>query len=576
MSKVSKVEPNDANRRVENNEEMYSANMLYTYSDLVDEYREYMRGKGFDIKPAYNGHFNGWDVYTQQHVLLEGCNVADLVLWKKIAPYQFKPFMNLTRGWVADKLNDTDEDNAGLKKEIYSVYSNLFENGVNNNKLYNVAKLASDAERHRDITIISKDGEGNKLLPREDMLPVVLLDKDVKELLHVLPPVEQDMLMMMLGRGLLGGTGQLLSDGTTLRHSWRGWCLLHSNVAGLGKSTFIELVAKVVLELGYSVSYLPESMGGKFGWYDPATADFTLKDDFNEDTQQRFIKDAKIKTIVSQGTLTTEEKGKPLVHVHSRCLILGATNHNKQSQYIGADSGHVSRSNILSTYDEIDLVQQGAKTTLIEQWNMLAERYDVTWDALMLWLMVRSVEAFRRGVAEESLLETYNTLRANYRVKVGLTGINDLVMATMELGAFAISVRAKTLEEQAAMVEEVSGSYSASYLLATIAVTTVPSLRDTPFYPVGVSCSNGRAIANLVKDLAVQVEHDNPTRMFATISQLIHSTEGWRYPDKVSGYYINPNANALNARVEYYKANPLPPSMLMELAPIINIMLGVA
>jgi hypothetical protein len=532
--------------------------IIYTYTTLVEEFITDIERDGFyKIAPSMTGRFNGWDIYTKQTVQLDGCNTRASKVWRKLADSQFRGFKLKVGQWVNKAIADAGDVEPSVKNSISSIYVNLFENGLSYNKLFNVANKMPDSERFQRLLATSETEVGAKMLPIRSMLPEVLNTQDVTQLLHVLPAAEQEMLMLMLGRGLIGANGQETVSGGKIAHTWRGWCLLQSAVAGIGKSTFINTLSRVLSTLGYKVEGLPNSMTNKFGWYDPATADFTLRDDFNEDTQAQFIKNEVVKTIASGGTFTAEEKGKPHVTgVKATTLILGATNHNKQSQYIGADSGALDRANILSTYAEMDLLADELPTTLIEQWNTLASKYDVSWDALMLWLLVESAERFQALIPDmPKMAQTYKDLRAAYSVKIGLTAVEDLVKATMHLAAWHIARKVYPEDQMQACVD-IAKEYSAAHLLATIGTTLVKDLKGTAFVPVGLSLANSKALATQFNDLCVEVEVNTPQKTFNKVTQMMHTNDGWRYPSQVSAYYGKMNAKELYNQVKVYEAIP--------------------
>jgi hypothetical protein len=169
----------------------------------------------------------------------------------------------------------------------------------------------------------------------------------------------------------------------------------------------------------------------------------------------------------------------------------------------------------------------------------------------MLWLMAESAELFRSTLATGKLADVYTSLRATYKVTPGVNGLRWYTEATRNIIAAYIVVNDLEGDEADAFAKEHGASYSSQFLLGTLLTMTESTLQGTDFIPKGLQAANFKAIKTQARDLAVLIEQDSPQLVFNKISQLIHSNEGWKYPNYVGAYYglISPEAVMMQAKV---------------------------
>ena len=553
MTNNRKPEPNDMN----GNEEYKAAHEgevqghFVAMDEVLAELVVYLDVRGFLLVPDPLGYYKGWDIYQRDFILIDGCYVANAKRMTKVGDITDSLKRLVTEWGNFEQGNNRSEL---WMKKARSVYTSLFESLTQGNVMYSVSQNTNRV----DTSILDTQGGtgyGYKVLPVEQFVPTHVRDLDVRELLHVFPDAEATMLMMMLGRGLWGANGQKTLDNKVINHRWRGWCLLHSDAAGMGKSFFKETLESVLVALGYRVAGLTNGCSARFGWQKPATADFTLADDFNADSQRSFVVNESIKIIASNGSLTTEEKGKDMAHVKATSVIIGCTNYNKQAQYIGADEGHISRANVLSVKPEWEIAQTTGEDTIYSQWQVLAVKYETTVEALMMHLLVKSQELFKAYLDANSLEGIYKELRSHYAVKPGLYSLKDMTRATAHIVAFGVAIDNKmTIEEKEVQVRQMLSEYGAQYLLATIAVTAsgIPSTSD--FYPKGISKSTKKAVGCSMRELRRSVDTEDPQTMFTRVSRLVHTTDGFKYPSAVNAYYNLVNVNEFVDKMHEYMA----------------------
>jgi len=546
-------DPADMNGKAEHEAEHggEETGTFIAFDEVLADLVAYMEPRGYLMAPDPLGKYCGWSFYLTDYIRIDGCNVSNSRRLIKTVT-NTSALRKMILSWVRYEQGQ-NRSKTWMDKAI-KAYTSLFENTTNGNAMNSVAK-SSDEVDSRVLDTQGGTGYGNKVLPLFQFVPEHLRDLDVMELLHVLPDAEATMLMMMLGRGLWGAKGQVTLDGRVIDHRWRGWCLLHSDIAGMGKSFFIQLLEKVVSSLGYVCQDLPTEMSSKFNWGKPATADFALRDDFNSDVQHSFMKNASVKIIASGGLMTTEDKGQDMqCGVKTTAVIIGCTNYNKQAQYIGADAGHISRANVLSTKSTWAL-SKGEQKTLYSQWYALAAKHEVTLEALMMHLLVKSQEMFKEHMDANTLHATYESLRLSYAVRPGLTSLKDMCTATAHLVAFGVAIdKYMSVEEKEDKVRTLLSEYGSQYLLATIAATVSGIGRDSDFFPKGVTASNTKTIKRSIHELIRSIDSESPQSMFNKVSQLIHSSDGYKYPGSVSAYYSQICPEEFVAKMHEYSA----------------------
>jgi len=536
MSNKNKFEPNDMNGKAQHDAD-HDGEVSGTWVSMdtvLNELVTYLDLKGFVLVPDPLGYYKGWDIYKRDIILIDGCYVEGVKRMKKVGDITDN-LKGLIESW-ADFEQGNNRSELWMRK-ARSIYTSLFESLTHGNVMYSVSH---NAKRVNTSILDTQGGLGYsyKVLPVEQFVPTDVRDLDVRELLHVFPDAEATMLMMMLGRGLWGANGQETYDKRVINHRWRGWCLLHSDTPGIGKSFFKETLGSVLVALGYTVAGLPNGCSSRFGWQKPATSDFILADDFNAESQRAFVVNESIKIIASNGSLTTEEKGKDMAHVKATTVIIGCTNYNKQAQYIGADEGHISRANVLSAKPEWEIAKTTGENTIYAQWQTLAVKYETTVEALMMHLLVKSQELFKAHLDANSLHATYEGLRSQYAVKPGLYSMKDMTKATAHIVAFGVAIDNKmTVEEKEVLVRQMLSEYGAQYLLATIAVVASDVPETSDFYPKGVSKSTKRAVGSAIRELTRSLVNENPQTVFTRVSQLVHTTDGFKYPSTVTAYY---------------------------------------
>ena len=384
-----------------------------TMDEVLYELSVYLDVRGYTLVPDALGHYNGWDIYQRDLILIDGCLAMGAKRMTKVGD-NTRALKQHIRSWL--NFEYVSNRSETWMEKAYSIYISLFESHTKSNIMDSVSHSADRV----NISLLDTQGGtgyGYKVLPVRQFVPNNVKDLDVRELLHVFPEAEADMLMMMLGRGLWGAKGQKTLDGTVLEHRWSGWCLLQSDASGSGHSFFKETLEKVLVALGYKVASLKKGVPYMSGWLAAATSDFTWADGFTAASQRAFVVEGYVNIIARSGSLPSEVSSRDFGTVKATSVIIGCTDDNTQAQYNGALAGHLNRANVLSVKPKWVLAKTAREYTLEAQWQALAAKYDTTVEALMIHLLVKSQEMFKETLDAGELYETYTELRSQYAVK---------------------------------------------------------------------------------------------------------------------------------------------------------------
>jgi hypothetical protein len=139
-----------------------------------------------------------------------------------------------------------------------------------------------------------------------------------------------------------------------------------------------------------------------FGWGEVALANIAYLDDLTKDTQRTFVKNPKVKCLVSNGPIYVEQKNQVGYDIRARCVVLACTNHMDRRDFWGMDSGLISRVKFLYTYlgVELDKLQKtgfakdSPNLRTVPHWQWLCDELEVDKLVLALWLLRLCADKF--------------------------------------------------------------------------------------------------------------------------------------------------------------------------------------
>lgn len=526
---------------------------LTSFSDLVDILDRELEYKGFCLKPAINGSFCGFDAYARMFPKIEGLNIPETFwYWKRVDSSKDSERVKFLQA-IKDVCNEQFETaNKSTKPMWVKVLRNFCD--VANNPKSDVAGVASNRVKfgatHRKATLTCRPGYF-KYIPLLEWFPERVRQLDVRELLSLLPDAEAEFLMLLLGRLAMGARDTDVAEGT-IAHTFRSYAILVGTSAGMGKSTWMGYLNKTLGILGYSTCSLPTT-GRPFGYGRVATSDLASVDDLTAETQKPFIRGNVTKMLASNEVLPTEEKGQPHLDVRSVCVMLGATNSHNYSDYIGMDSGSLSRLSLLHTYteDEIKLVHPGKDARWKPTWDRLAKELKVSHECLMAYLLRVCLDKFIAITdhsyeggwlvkGENDKLEvTVKSLRNKFRIKPDLNNTKELIDNAAHLVACAIA-NTKQAGQERMLAKLADLDYSVDILVAQLDLFT-----SVKSYSSGIEALELKELScNVKKNIRAQVSEYrqfsanlSPDSAFSKVASLLVARHtNFRYPEKLSSY----------------------------------------
>lgn len=429
---------------------------IVSFSELMSTLTDQLTLKGYRLYPSQTGRFCMYDVYQASVPDIEGLqSPEDFRYFRQIQPWSDKDrcqFLATVRS-ICENHKAIAPSETHAKKWVQICLD--FEDRASDPRS-NVARIALAAltdTSPRQTTYTGRNGF-HKFIPPVSWFPEALQSLDCSQLLTLLPPVERDQFMLILGRVVAGAKGTIAAEGT-LDHTARSYAIVVGIEPGLGKSTMIGYIENALTKLGYTTAQLNADFN-KFGWGSIATADLASIDDLTDSTQLKMIQDPRVKSIVSNNFLKTEEKGVAAVDVRATSVIIGLTNSSNYAHYLGTDPGCLSRLNQLDTYTSYELrqVYPGIPDARIKPfWEATAIKLGVTTELLAVRLLRQCLDMFLEVTGhsfdpsghlikdlDQDRLETrMKGNRERFRINVSLKHAEEIPTVASHLAALTIA-----------------------------------------------------------------------------------------------------------------------------------------
>jgi hypothetical protein len=313
----------------------------------------------------------------------------------------------------------------------------------NNSALKRYTELLMEAEVSERKTNTSKpwelgnsynaDGVPKSWTPKREWFSPALHDVTDKDILTLFPDAERRILMLILGRLVVGRTNSV-QEGTNevIKHTSRMAAVIVGLDAGLGKSTLFDMLDSALSKVGYLKSQLPNS--GRFNWGSAIQAPWTYRDDTTEKGLKAILSSEKIKTIITNGWMSVEEKGVNAIEQPSHSVLFLNTNSYDPNLVYQLDSGIIDRLKFIATYSRPEMENAPPTLTGVSAGSpdarpfahipWLAGKLNVSEDALMLWLCRLAADLFIEVIndtsdptvnaLEKAVRETSADLRRGY------------------------------------------------------------------------------------------------------------------------------------------------------------------
>ncbi len=451
-------------------------------------------GHHYQFLPTIGGNFSGFDVYYSENKLaISGINTpTGWKYWKKLDASdagQFSIFTHRVIEALMRCVQDNESEGKAYKNKVNMLF-NAFVGRVGDNRSEIAMQAYIRSKVDNTFRTISGIPGCHKIVPLVEWFSTELQSLDAKSMLTIFPEAEAEVLMLVLGKALVGYSGCNTAEGI-LDHKARSYAIMVDQKGGLGKSTLMQYVRSTMAKLGYSVTSVNMNMS-KFGWGQTAQSDLALIDDLENKKLGQLISSFQIKSLVTNGQLMVEEKGMPAQEVQSLTTVLGASNTTDPRHFFEMDGGSMSRLNQLQTLsiDELtDRYGQYQEGGIYEQWNKLCDTYNCDLDTLTAYFLARCAEMFLVAIdvkvvngmlvkGDDQLQDRMEALRDKLRISPVLTYTDDLLKG---MGNFLVWVLACTSKVNKDNVKDIFRSLQLSpdMLLAYIKLS---ELKTIPFY----------------------------------------------------------------------------------------------
>lgn len=523
-----------------------------SYRDLFNVLNMELNEAGYQLCATPNGSFCGFDVYFKSELDVSGLTPpSDFRYFKKVnGNHQADTlkFLNTVKSICTAAAEASGSKTAfQMWQDIYRSFSDESQDPRSRMAKISVGMIGSF---DRIGTLTGRSG-AYKVLPPIDWFPAKLQDYDPSELLTLFPPAEKEMLMLILGRLMVGAKNTKTLEGD-IKHTSRAYALIVGREAGMGKSTLMHYLTDAIQQLGYTTTQINPNLT-RFGWGEVACSDLSTLDDLVDDKQKELIGHIAVKSIVSNDNLKVEEKGLQAVEVRAVSVLVCATNNSNYSHYIGMDSGSLNRLNQLDTYttDELKKVYGTDQDYRIQfVWERASQRFGCSLELLMMRLLRHCADKFLEvtghefahhgGItySDDRLEDVTKALRSQYRIDIGLHHSEEIVNSIGHL--VALSVAQLPEAKRASYIEHLQNlDMSPELLLASLRVFTATEPLPLAFDDISLkhlTYTAKKYLRSKFADFERSYSTQSLDKAFSNIVGELKSNKGFGYPNKTTSY----------------------------------------
>lgn len=272
-----------------------------------------------------------------------------------------------------------------------------------------------------------------KWLPAAEWFDPAVRQLKLSDILTIMPKAEQEMLALLIGRGLVGASGSRLLDGNVIQHKSRIIGVIVGD-AGIGKSTLFDALFAGLSVTGYTYSTF-QSLDSRFGLGKTISADIIYKDDSDNEQIVALMQSANAKSIATGGKLEVEEKNQPSRIVRAKgVIIMHSNDFNPLWTYV-SDLGMVDRVKFLGCYTKAELsTLKGENVSAMspdlktyEHLQYLSTSLNVSVESIMLWLARLSADRFLDTI-ENDMQEAIKELDESLKLRLDQSSLPSLLL----------------------------------------------------------------------------------------------------------------------------------------------------
>jgi hypothetical protein len=242
----------------------------------------------------------------------------------------------------------------------------------------------------------------SRWVPNRDWFCSRLKDVKPSDVFTIFPEKELDMLMLVLGRLVVGRSNNLhVGAEEPVKHTARMAAVVVGFDPGTGKSTLFNFLNDAIGKCGYRQSTF-RNLGDRFNLSEVVTSDWAYKDDVSVESFRKFLKSETTKIIITNGKVKCEQKGVDATVEDAHCTVVMNTNSFDPRSIYEVDPGTADRIKLLQTLSgreiatkEMSGVSEGSPNGKpFNHLPWLAAKLDVDIDALMLWVCRLAADEF--------------------------------------------------------------------------------------------------------------------------------------------------------------------------------------
>jgi hypothetical protein len=341
------------------------------------------------------------------------------------------------RGGSKDEEGTTvEEDKNKFKKKAFNQIMQVWSGFELFNKTAMQCGVTLAYERQpyqRPINVDGSEVAGSRFVPQVSWFDEKLQAIDNEQLLSLLPEAEREVMMIFLGRVMLGRQGTPFTNGGVQDLKWRSLVCFEGPQAGMGRTTLLDYLSQGMKICGYNAEAI-DDLTGRFGHGRTATADFGFIDDLDPQGTIRTLSSALLKTVASGGTLKVEEKGQMSYQVTAMGAYMLCTNQLNLAALAELDSGNLSRLMPMRNACSNDRrakeykAKYGVEINTDLTYEKLAADYQVPIETLVLLLLARSAEKFKALMekGQRELVATLENLKKQFIINTDMNYIDEM------------------------------------------------------------------------------------------------------------------------------------------------------
>lgn len=344
-------------------------------------------------------------------------------------------------------------------------------------KIAEYAKLvASNNEISKILTVFKAEDYSTRFIPPLPGFPIEMQELEFADIYPLLPDAELKAYALSWGRACMGGNSAIL-NGLRFTCTYRNASVVIGKDPGQGKSFFMNYATQAMHLCGYHTTQFDFS-GSEFGTAGYARSDISWIDDIDPDSQTQFYKLSKLKSLISGGSVYAVNKFEKGGEVTSKMVLMVNANSYNPQDISNMDSGLRSRINFLDCYNNSQLATRHRKN-IKGTWDDLCDKYQVNYTTIAaLWLR-KCFDYFMDTVgvaiaedgdwtqADDKLEATMLQLRSEFRIKVEINYLADLVKGLVRVCVLSCFTRESTIKDS----EFVYGIYKDERFLPSDTVT---------------------------------------------------------------------------------------------------------